>query len=58
MSQRDDDREADLRADDSRVLPDQTLDDTDRGWGDDQWSQQRADSNDERLRRERPPHWG
>ena len=33
------------------VLPDQTADDTDRGWG------ERADSNDERLLAERPPHW-
>jgi hypothetical protein len=34
-----------------RVLPEQTDDDTDRGWG--EW----ASSNDDRLLDERPPHW-
>ena len=33
-------------------LPDQTSDDTDRGWG------ERASDNDERLLADRPPHWG
>jgi len=33
------------------VLPDMTRDDTDAGWG------ERRDSNDDRLRAERPPHW-
>ncbi len=33
------------------VLPDQSTDDTDRGWG------VPATSNDERLLEERPPHW-
>lgn len=35
------------------VLPDQTSDDTDRGWG------ERPDDtdDDERLLREKPPHW-
>jgi hypothetical protein len=35
------------------VLPEQTRDDTDEGWG------ERADanSNDERLLEDRPPHW-
>jgi hypothetical protein len=37
--------------DDQEILPDQTGDDTDRGWG------ERADSNDERLVEDRPPHW-
>lgn len=47
---RGDDRLVDL-TDDYRVLPDQTVDDTDRGWG------ERAVSNDDRLLAERPPHW-
>ncbi len=33
------------------VLPDQTRDDTDGGWG------ERASGNDDRLLAERPPHW-
>jgi hypothetical protein len=33
------------------VLPDQSTDDTDAGWG------ERSTSNDERLLEERPPHW-
>jgi hypothetical protein len=33
------------------LLPDQTQDDTDRGWG------ERGDSNDDRLLEDRPPHW-
>jgi hypothetical protein len=33
------------------VLPDQTSDDTDRGWGD-----ELPVDDDERLRAERPPH--
>jgi len=33
------------------VLPDQTRDDTDRDWG------EQSEDNDERLKRERPPHW-
>lgn len=39
---------------DEDVLPEQTSDDTDRGWGqhdDDELS------DDERLIREKPPHW-
>ncbi|HEX5542183.1 MAG TPA: hypothetical protein VFX60_11595 [Micromonospora sp.] len=38
--------------DDLAVLPDQTLDDTDRGWG------EHTASNDDFLLAERPPHWG
>jgi hypothetical protein len=37
--------------DDLPVLPDQTFDDTDRGWG------ELAGGNDQRLLDERPPHW-
>lgn len=37
--------------DDQQVLPDQTRDDTDRGWG------EQSSSNDSRLLDERPPHW-
>jgi hypothetical protein len=33
------------------ILPDQTTDDTDPGWG------ERASSNDDRLLADRPPHW-
>ncbi|MEN3612032.1 hypothetical protein [Plantactinospora sp. ZYX-F-223] len=47
---RDDDRPVKLTGD-YRVLPEQSVDDTDRGWG------ERPDSNDERLLAERPPHW-
>jgi len=32
-------------------LPEQTRDDTRRGWGDSD------DSNDDRLHEDRPPHW-
>lgn len=44
-------REAIFADDDQPVLPDQTRDDTDRGWG------EGAGSNDQRLLDERPPHW-
>jgi hypothetical protein len=37
--------------DDKPALPVQGADDTDVGWGD------RAEPDDERLNRERPPHW-
>jgi hypothetical protein len=33
------------------VLPEQTRDDTDEGWG------EHPSSNDERLLADRPPHW-
>jgi hypothetical protein len=41
------------------VLPEQTSDDTDRGWGDDPRDPEDFDDadGDERLRREKPPHW-
>jgi hypothetical protein len=45
------DREVDFSEDDRPVLPDQTRDDTDAGWG------ERSDSNDDRLVADRPPHW-
>lgn len=38
---------------DDAVLPDQTSDDTDRGWGE----QPDDEDDDERLIREKPPHW-
>lgn len=48
------DDEREVVFDDVPVLPDQTSDDTDVGWG--EW---RGDSSDEdRLRADRPPHWG
>lgn len=46
----DDDRTVDL-SEDFVVLPEQTSDDTDRGWG------ERASGNDDWLLAERPPHW-
>jgi hypothetical protein len=46
----DDDREVVL-AEEPVILPDQTTDDTDAGWG------ERPSGNDERLLAERPPHW-
>jgi hypothetical protein len=49
----DDQRTVDFEAEDAPpLLPDQTTDDTDRGWGD------REGSNDERLLEDKPPHWG
>ncbi|GLY72048.1 hypothetical protein [Actinoallomurus iriomotensis] len=49
----DDERPVELSDDDELdVLPDQTSDDTDTGWG--EW---RASDEDARLREERPPHW-
>ncbi|MFI5840732.1 hypothetical protein ACIA8K_13585 [Catenuloplanes sp. NPDC051500] len=47
----DDERTVDLVDDDLPVLPDQTADDTDRGWG------EYSSGNDERLFEDRPPHW-
>ncbi|MCW2918624.1 MAG: hypothetical protein JWN52_6692 [Actinomycetia bacterium] len=49
----DDDRQVDL-ADDGEleILPDQTRDDTDMGWG--EWSE--AD-DDARFLEDKPPHW-
>ena len=39
---------------DDETLPDQTTDDTDRGWGE---RPDDAEDDDERLIREKPPHW-
>jgi hypothetical protein len=47
----DDERTVDFEAEDVPVLPDQTRDDTDQGWGD------REGSNDDRLLEDKPPHW-
>jgi hypothetical protein len=48
----DDERTVDFEAEDVPLLPEQTRDDTDRGWGD------REVSNDDRLLEDKPPHWG
>jgi hypothetical protein len=46
-------REVDFESEEAvTVLPDQTRDDTERGWG------ERERSNDDRLLDDRPPHWG
>lgn len=47
----DGERTVDLSDDDFVVIPEQSVDDTDRGWG------ERSSSNDERLLADRPPHW-
>lgn len=47
----DGERIVDLVEDDFVVLPEQSTDDTDLGWG------ERSGSNDERLLADRPPHW-
>ena len=46
-----DDRAADDRAADDRAADDRAADDRDIGWGD------RPEDDDERITRERPPHW-
>ena len=45
--------------DEQPVIPDRSADDADLGWGDDDHHTGRGgdQSNDERLQRERPPHW-
>jgi hypothetical protein len=40
---------------DDQLLPDQTTDDTDRGWGEHPDADDAGD--DERIARERPPHY-
>jgi hypothetical protein len=47
----DEDRPVDL-TEDLEILPDQTRDDTDEGWGD--W---RESADHTRFLDERPPHW-
>jgi hypothetical protein len=44
------------QGEDEAALPDQTTDDTDRGWGEQADDADDAD-DDERLLREKPPHW-
>lgn len=48
----DEQRIVELFDDELPILPDQTTDDTDLGWGD-----HRDSSNLRRLLDERPPHW-
>lgn len=43
-------------SDDQPILPDSTSDDTDSGWGERAYDPGGFD-NDDRLLRERPPHW-
>ncbi len=43
-------------SDGDEVLPEQTADDTDAGWGEHPDEADGAD-DDERLTREKPPHW-
>ena len=45
-------REVDFESEEAPVLPDQTRDDTQRGWG------ERGYETDDRLLEDRPPHWG
>ncbi|MFB4315697.1 hypothetical protein [Actinomadura sp. 21ATH] len=49
----DDERPVDLSDDDMEILPDQTSDDTDTGWG--EW--RGGGDDDDRLIEDRPPHW-
>lgn len=52
----DDDRTVDL-SDDFEILPDNTRDDTDAGWGESRSRSARRRIADQRLLDERPPHW-
>ncbi|BFU42221.1 hypothetical protein EV385_2127 [Krasilnikovia cinnamomea] len=47
----DGERTVDFESEEAPLLPEQTRDDTERGWGD------REDTNDARLLEDRPPHW-
>jgi len=47
----DGERTVDLDPDEAPLLPEQTRDDTELGWG------ERDNSNDDRLLEDRPPHW-
>jgi hypothetical protein len=49
----DDDRDDDR----DEVLPEQTSDDTDRGWGEHPDDELTDGDDIERLVREKPPHW-
>jgi hypothetical protein len=44
-------RTVDFDSEETALLPEQTRDDTERGWG------EIDDSNDDRLLEDRPPHW-
>jgi hypothetical protein len=44
-------RTVDFDVEETPILPEQTVDDTERGWG------EQDDSNDDRLIEDRPPHW-
>ena len=44
-------REVDFESEEAVILPDQTRDDTERGWG------ELGGTNDDRLLDDRPPHW-
>ena len=44
-------RAAPRQVDDLPLIPDRSADDSDTGW------HESSDSNDERLRRDVPPHW-
>ena len=44
-------RTVDFDAEEAPLLPDQTLDDTEQGWG------ETESSNEDRLLEDRPPHW-
>ena len=46
-------RTVDFDSEETPLLPEQTRDDTERGWG-----SSGVDSNDDRLLEDRPPHWG
>ncbi len=39
------------------LLPEQTSDDTDLGWGEAPPDDDAEAADDERLRRDKPPHW-
>jgi hypothetical protein len=57
VSGRDGDREVPMSEErDIVVLPDQTLDDTDEGWGG-RYDTERDRDSEERLIADRPPHW-
>ncbi|MFG1610688.1 hypothetical protein [Actinoplanes sp. NPDC049265] len=47
----DGERIVDFESEEAPLLPDQTRDDTERGWG------EVDHSNDDRLYEDRPPHW-
>lgn len=58
MTAFDDDREVDLSDDGGLdILPDQTRDDTDAGWGERRSPVSVMSEDDRRLLDERPPHW-